>query len=115
MSGVRILKIWAAIIESRLIKFFRITMEVPPPTGGISSGMPHAPARLSCAVVRPPPGACRFTIKQQRFSKQTKYRSNSNTQQNSQKSWQKHCCHSPFQGAGFFPDSQYRGGTGPVE
>ena len=31
--------------------------------GGINSGMPNAPARLSCAVGCPLPGTCRFTVK----------------------------------------------------
>ena len=34
----------------------------PPLIGGMSSGMPNAPAWLSWMVVRPLPGACRFTL-----------------------------------------------------
>ncbi len=41
-------------------------MKVRRRIGGMKSGMPSVPARLSCVVVRPPPGAWRLTMKVRR-------------------------------------------------
>ncbi len=44
-----------------LYKVFLVTMKARRRIGGMNSGMPSVPARLSCVVVCPPPGTWRFT------------------------------------------------------